>query len=668
MHSFRLFLFLLSGLLVSAVVSAQQPGLTVDRFLGPVRVGVSGVPGQDYTLEASTNFTDWSFLLRLPLTSDAQSWFDSSSVLTPSRFYRAVESSDSMGLASDFRLIDHLGHSRWLFYYQNDPSIQTSVKAITLIFTGNGCGKIREMIPTIKALTNQFNPQGVLFWLIDSNQGDNRSNILVEATSLGISNGPPILHDAAQLVARAYHASNTPEAVAIDTVSWSIFYRGAIDDRLASNAVSTTQYYLSNALVNFLASQPVSPSQSVPAGCAVSLKPSFTNISYSTEIAPLLAAKCVRCHSPGNVAPWAMTNYNIVADFSFEMRREIMAGRMPPWHADPNYGVFTNDFSLKSDEAAKLVQWIGQGAPRGSGPDPLAAAMPTTNYPFAWPTNLGAPDAILRIPAQSIPATGIVDYRYINVANTAFPSNVWLRAAVARPTNVKVVHHCLVFDGSSSGTGLDGFFSGYVPGADPAPFPPNSGKLLTNGQILRFQMHYITIGSNQTDQTELGLYLAPAPPDHPLQTKSAYSLAIFIPPNSSTYQLSASFPASGTLATNILMFEMDPHMHFRGDWFKFEAVYSTGARETLLSVPNYAFRWQSSYRLAQPKYLPKGTKIVCTGGYDNTSQNNDLMDAYATTGQSGFNPNGSSVTFGEQSFNEMFIGYFNYVELPGPPP
>jgi len=44
------------------------------------------------------------------------------------------------------------------------------------------------------------------------------------------------------------------------------------------------------------------------------------------------------------------------------------------------------------------------------------------------------------------------------------------------------------------------------------------------------------------------------------------------------------------------------------------------------------------------------------------------MDAYATTGQSGFNPNGSSVTFGEQSFNEMFIGYFNYVELPGPPP
>ena len=59
---------------------------------------------------------------------------------------------------------------------------------------------------------------------------------------------------------------------------------------------------------------------------------------------------------------------------------------------------------------------------------------------------------------------------------------------------------------------MDGFFSGYVPGADPAPFPPNSGKLLTNGQILRFQMHYITIGSNQTDQTELGLYLAPAPP------------------------------------------------------------------------------------------------------------------------------------------------------------
>src|SRR5205085_1396248 len=161
-----------------------------------------------------------------------------------------LESAEPVEVANDFRLIDHLGRSHWLFYYQKDPSIQTNTQAITLIFTGNGCQKIRDLMPAIKALINRFTSQGVLFWLIDSNQEDNRSNILAEATSLGISNGPPILHDSAQLVARAYRASTTPEAVAINTVDWSILYRGTIDDRLASNAVSTTQYYLSNALGN----------------------------------------------------------------------------------------------------------------------------------------------------------------------------------------------------------------------------------------------------------------------------------------------------------------------------------------------------------------------------------------------------------------------------------
>jgi hypothetical protein len=514
----------------------------------------------------------------------------------------------------------------------------------------------------------------VLFWLIDSNPQDTRSNILVEATSLGISNGPPILQDTAQLVARAYHASTTPEAVAIETAYWTVIYRGAIDDRIASNTVASTQYYLSNALVNFLANPAdyadpprVSPSQSVPAGCAVNLKPAFTNISYSTEIAPLLEAKCIRCHSPGNIAPWAMTNYDIVASFGYEIRREVMAGRMPPWHADPNYGVFTNDFSLKPDEAAKLVQWVTEGAPRGTGPDPLVTAMSATNYPFAWPTNLGQPDLIFTIPLQSIPATGIVDYRYINVTNTAIPSNVWLRAAVALPGNTKVVHHCLVFDGTTTGQGLDGFFSGYVPGAEAGEFPPNTGKLLTPGQVLQFQMHYVTIHSNQTDQTQLGLYFRSSPPSYPLQTKSAYNVLFSIPANSSQYSSTASMPASGTLATNILLFEMDPHMHFRGDWFKYEIVYANNTRETLLSVPNYVFRWQSSYRLTQPKFIPKGAKIVCTCGWDNTTQNSDLMDASATTGDSRFLP-GRSVTFGQQSYDEMFIGYLNYVEVSGPPP
>ena len=652
--------------LAGSRAAAQSPSLTIDRSAGPARIGIQGEPGAAYTLENSTNLASgpWDFLLTLPLTNSLQTWFDSASVLAPRRFYRARRlEALPVEYANDFRLIDHLGRSRSLYYHYDDPN----VRAVVLVFTGNGCAKIRDMIPVIKSLTSQFASQGVLFWLVDSNPQDNRSNILAEAVSLGISNGPPILHDAAQLVGHTYHASTMPEAVGINMTDFSVFYRGAMDDRLGSNAVATTQSYLSNALVNFLAGGVVSPTATRPAGCAIPFSPRFANLLYSTDIAPLLADKCVRCHSPGNLAPWAMTNYDIVFLHAGPIRQEVMTGRMPPWKADPHYGVFTNDYSLTPTEARRLIQWIDDGAVKGPAePDPLANLAAPTNYPFAWPAELGPPDAVLRIPAQSIPASGIVGYRYLNVANTAFSSNVWLRAAVVRPTNTRVVHHCLVFDGSTSGTGLDGFFAGYVPGADATALPPDTGKLLTAGQTLQFQMHYITVGTAQTEQTELGLYLRPSPPPYPLQTKSAFNVFFAIPGNSATYQTTASFPSGGTLSTNILLYEVDPHMHLRGSWFKYEAIYPAGhspASEVLLSVPSYVFHWQTAYRFAQPKYIPKGSKIICTAAWDNTGQNTELMEAYYAGGDSRFLPS-RTVTFGEQTYDEMFIGYLNYAEVP----
>ena len=93
-------------------------------------------------------------------------------------------------------------------------------------------------------------------------------------------------------------------------------------------------------------------------------------------------------------------------------------------------------------------------------------------------------------------------------------------------------------------------------------------------------------------------------------------------------------------------------MHLRGSRFRYEVVYPNGAREVLLSVPNYIFHWQRLYRLTQPKYIPKGSRIVCTGAWDNSSQNSENPDPSAT------------VWWGDQTYEEMFIGYFNFAEVP----
>ncbi len=648
---------LLAVMFLCGISQAQPTQVAIDRNTGLTRVTVQGETNRDYKLFASDlSSSNWNFLSTLALTNASQSWLDSASPLLSKRFYRAEKLDPAVApVADDFRLIDHQGISRSLYYYQN----ATNVKAFVLIFTGNSCTNVQQMVSRIKSLRDQYTPLGVTFWMIDSNPSDNRSNIVTEANALGID--LPILHDRAQLVARAYQASSTPEVVCVNKVGWQIFYRGTVDDRMGSGTNSTTQHYLANALSSFLANKTVTPRATQTNGCAI-LLPTIPTPSYSTDIAPLLLDKCVRCHSPGNIAPFDMTNHATVTNMALQMRTEVLANRMPPWHADPFYQSFTNDGSLTPTEAQKLVKWIDDGAPRGGGPDPLTTASPNTNYPFAWPASLGAPSNTITITPQSIPASGTIDYRKAYWTNTG-PS-VWLRAAVLLPGTVPVVHHILAYKRGDNGAQT--FLTGYVPGSYLGAFPTNTGKLLTNGTVLEFQMHYIPIGYITNDTSQLGLYTTPAAPAFPLIQTSAWNPLFSISPNTNNYQFIAT---NGPFTTNIYIYEMSPHMHTRGAGFKYEAIYTNGTTEVLLSVPRYEFHWQTAYRFAQPKYLPKGTKMRCTAMWDNSILNNDLMNAYIDysttppTTNSLYAPT-NTVHWGDQTWDEMFIGYFNYTETP----
>src|SRR6185436_19555947 len=127
--------------------------------------------------------------------------------------------------------------------------------------------------------------------------------------------------------------------------------RGSIDDRVGGEAPPTAQRYLANAISAVLSRSPVSPRETRLDGCPIILRPAYSEVSYASDIAPILQAKCVRCHSPGNIAPWYMTNYQVVASNALAIKAELVAGRMPPWKADPHYGAFANDFSLSTDQA-----------------------------------------------------------------------------------------------------------------------------------------------------------------------------------------------------------------------------------------------------------------------------------------------------------------------------
>ena len=644
----RLIMGLLLVVCPGAFAQLPPARLSIDRPpTGPVRIELFGEAGRDYSIETAEALATngWLPLATFSLSGQAQRWFDPASLGLPRRFYRAVthDGPAPTEVATNFRLIDHLGKSRELNYHWTD----TNVVAFVLVFAAHGCAAVRDFVPALNALRSQFESRKVRFWMIDSLAQDSRSNIVAEAVQLGLT--LPILHDRAQLVARAYHTSASPEAFVVGRGEfpgdWTIVYRGAIDDRTGSATNETTQPYLADALGSYLADGAVPFQRTPTAGCPAPLPP-LPPVSYATDIAPLLQAKCVRCHSPGNIAPWSMTNYNVVRLYAASMREQVMNAHMPPWHADPEYGSFTNDFSLSPAQAARLVHWIDEGALRGDGTDPLANSTPQLEYPFAWPTELGPPDAILTFPMQSISATGIEPYRYPTMT-TPFPSNVWLRAAVVLPSNPRAAHHEMAYIGNS-----DDNIGGYNPGQAPWIYPPGTHRLLPQDAVVSISLHYVTSGTPQTDQPRIGFYLARDNPPLLIQSTSlgwADEGGGVYPPIL-PYAREDVRTATYTFGSDVYLFILGVHMHLRGTSMRHEAIYPDGTREMLMSVPTFHAHWQTQYRLARPKRLPSGTTIRITGAFDNSPQKER-------------NPSpGSTVNWGRQLQDEMFLGGLHFAE------
>lgn len=114
--------------------------------------------------------------------------------------------------------------------------------------------------------------------------------------------------------------------------------------------------------------------------------PPRATVTWNRDIAPLVHARCVRCHSPDGPGPMSLVTYKEARPWARAMREEVLARRMPKWHAAHGYGQFANDRSLSPFEIALVVAWVDGGAvkgadpvtpePRSPIPDPATAAMP----------------------------------------------------------------------------------------------------------------------------------------------------------------------------------------------------------------------------------------------------------------------------------------------------
>jgi hypothetical protein len=370
--------------------------------------------------------------------------------------------------------------------------------------------------------------------------------------------------------------------------------------------------------------------------------------TFSKDVAPIFYEHCAECHRPAMFAPMSLMSYDEARPWLRSIKQRVVARTMPPWGSDQPHGVFKNDPRLSDAEVATIVAWIDGGAPKGDDRDLPARPQ------FAEGWTIGKPDAVFAMTEEfKIPASGTIEYQYIRIP-VNLPEDRWMQAIEIKPGARAHVHHVLAYtqpagepireSGALGPTNL----GGVTPNKPGMVYPPGVARLLRGKSDLILQIHYTTNGTEAIDRTEVGIIFAKEPPKQVAAGGMALNPRFVIPAGDPAYEVRAV----QTLARDTVLTTLTPHMHVRGKDMTYIAHYPDGTSETLLSVPRYDFNWQITYELAEPKVLPKDTRIEVIAHYDNSPGNK-------------YNPDPTKdVRWGDQTWEEMMIGFWGTVVAP----
>lgn len=369
------------------------------------------------------------------------------------------------------------------------------------------------------------------------------------------------------------------------------------------------------------------------------------------------------------MAPMALETYAQVRPYARAIREVTQKKTMPPWFADPCCGHFSNDPSLSAEQIATFAAWANNNAPAGNPED----APPPVHWTKGW--SIEHPDVVFKMPvAKAIPAEGDVPYQYI-IIPTHFKEDRWVRMSEIRPSNPMVVHHAVAYVRDPKSSWLRGASTGvpfsagdlpteaqrrdamwttsdillvYAPGSSPDAWPDGFAKLAPAGSDIVLQMHYTTHGHATQDQTSIGLVFSKMPPRKRVLTLQLTNDRFLIPPGDPDHRVEVH----GSIPNDALLLSFFPHMHLRGKTFEYNIRPPGGRFETVLRIPHYDFYWQLSYRLKEAIPLKAGAVMQAVATFDNSKNNPHNPDP------------DSAVTWGEQTWAEMMVGFFDVAVEP----
>ena len=532
-------------------------------------------------------------------------------------FFSLVSAALANERIGDFALLDDQGKFHQLSYYGD-------YRAVAVLISGLSSEVDQEQLSAFAAAAKAHS-DNVVFWVLNPNPSTDR--VAARAALDNQQVDLPVLMDESQLVAKNLSAKAYGEVLVLNPRTVTLMHRTNTADLI--DVLMTVTGGLTQASAQ-LASAAVT-GEEIP-------YQSVGPVSYNDDIVPILERNCVSCHHEGAIAPWSMSSHAMVMGWSPMMKEVVMTKRMPPGQIDPHVGMPIKDVAgLTVAERQKLIQWIDQGSPRGEGPD-LLTALEFDDPEFS----LGEPDIVLDVTPQAIPATGVIDYRYVPV-ELNLDKDVWVSGIEFLPGDRQVLHHVITYlqspadktenDGrNDDGTGLG--IGGFAPGRQPDAFQDNSGRLIPAGSNLLLQMHYTTSGRETVDATRIGIFLHDEPPKYVMSGGVAGQRRFMIPPGAKEHRLRGE----ELIERDAYLYEMMPHMHFRGVAMSLEMFSpETGRKEMLSQASNWTAAWNHShtYEEGYQPLVPAGATLIISAWHDNTENNpmNPDPDQWVGAGQ-----------------------------------
>jgi Flp pilus assembly protein TadD len=356
------------------------------------------------------------------------------------------------------------------------------------------------------------------------------------------------------------------------------------------------------------------------------------SVTYSKDIAPLVADRCEMCHHAGGSAPFALGTYADVKRRATLVASVTKSRYMPPWKADPSDGPFVGQHPLSEQEIALVQRWTDEGAPEG---DPRDLPRPR-QWTAGW--QLGTPDLVVTLSEPyTLQAAGTDVFR-IFVLPLPVSQTRFVRGLEFRPGNARVVHHANIridttrassaLDEADAGpgyTGLipraahypEGHFLGWTPGQVAPLLPTDLSWRLDRNTDLVVEVHMQPSGKAEPVAPSIGLYFSDQPPTRTPAMLRLGRQSIDIPAGDRSYTITDSY----VLPVDAGVEAVQPHAHYRAREIRGEATLPDGTKRPLIHIGDWDFRWQHVYQFVTPFWLPRGTTLSMEYTYDNSASN-----------------------------------------------